>query len=308
MRSSLAGAAGKEIVVTLNAHDIESRTFAIEDRGYDRDEVRNFLLEVASSVRMALHSTVPPTGGRGPAVSAPPLTGGPDPSATGDDFDRLGTEVADILRAAHEAVDAMRKQAEAEANAIRVQAEQDARETRRKTEAEAAWNHDRAKRLLITAQEQADAIISESEAQARAMVDIARQQAEDHARQVAERARDHAEQVLRAEQETLRRLQAAQSDIATTIDVLKSADTRPVVDLTEGHPQLRFGELTFDVTDEQREMTDALVERDPLVHMVRAAVDRASAAAADGDGDGSADERENESAVEAEIEHATDGR
>jgi DivIVA domain-containing protein len=47
-------------VVNLTPDEIERRTFSIEARGYDRDEVRKFLFEVAARLRLAFHTTQPP--------------------------------------------------------------------------------------------------------------------------------------------------------------------------------------------------------------------------------------------------------
>jgi DivIVA domain-containing protein len=46
--------------VNLTPDEIERRTFSIEARGYDRDEVRKFLFEVAARLRLAFHTTQPP--------------------------------------------------------------------------------------------------------------------------------------------------------------------------------------------------------------------------------------------------------
>ena len=51
--------------VHLSPDEIQRHTFAIEDRGYDRDEVRDFLLEVASALRLALHTRYPTPAGAG---------------------------------------------------------------------------------------------------------------------------------------------------------------------------------------------------------------------------------------------------
>ena len=45
--------------MTFNPEDIARRTFALEERGYDRDEVRTFLFEVAAAMRLALHGSQP---------------------------------------------------------------------------------------------------------------------------------------------------------------------------------------------------------------------------------------------------------
>src|SRR5690606_20872900 len=151
--SAHGGQAGRVRAVPLSPDEIERRTFAIEDRGYDRDEVRVFLLEVAAALRLALHTTRPPTP-EAPARPAP----APAPASAdqdGDPFGRFGAEVAEVLRAAHDAVAALHHQADAEIAARHVEAIAEADELRRQAEAEATWTQDRAKRVLITAQEQA---------------------------------------------------------------------------------------------------------------------------------------------------------
>lgn len=266
--------------------EIQRRTFAIEDRGYDRDEVRVFLLEVASTLRLALHTTRPP-------ISTPPAA---EPAAApaggdgGDDFTRLGAEVAEVLRAAHDAVAVLRNEAALEIEAQHQDAQARADELRRQADADAAWTHERAKRVLVTAQEQADALLADAERAGAELIEAARRQAEDHTAQVAERTRRHAEQILRAERDALRRLHQAQAGVAAAVEMLTGSESRPVVDLTELRPNLRLGSLSIEIEDTDaddeggQEGHDAPGEPtrpshrspgDPVAHMVRHAVDRA---------------------------------
>lgn len=323
--------------MTLNPEDIARRTFAIEERGYDRDEVRTFLSEVAVSFRAAQHG---PPGGPEPlpdataAIEIPAPTGeflmelafstdpqsdhdpevAPSTIVTGDlgshaldigqadveHFAQLGADVAEVLRATHDVVTLMQEQAESDArvigeqaeldaHAIRAQAESDAGEVGRRAETEAAWHVERAKRVLMTAQEQSEIIVSEAEAQARAVLTSARDQAEEHAAQVAARARRHAEQILRAERESLRRLHEAQAHVAEAIEMLADAETRPVVDLTDARPNVRFGVVSVPMDDDNQNDDDAsttgLMSKDPVARMVRAAVGRAVTGAVDHAGD-----------------------
>jgi DivIVA domain-containing protein len=258
--------------VHLSPDEIERRAFAIEDRGYDRDEVRVFLLEVASALRLALHTTRPPS------VSPPAATELAPPTVTtptsADDFARLGTEVAEVLRSAHEAVAALHQQAEVDIAARHDEALADAEEVRRQADNDATWTHDRAKRVLITAQEQADAIVAEAEANAAELLTNARRQARDHADQVATRTRRHAEQILRAEREALRRLHQAQAGVAAAVEMLTGSETRPVVDLTELRPNVRLGPLSLEAPDPDPSPAESV--NDPVARMIRNAVDRAS--------------------------------
>jgi DivIVA domain-containing protein len=259
--------------VHLSPDEIERRTFAIEDRGYDRDEVRVFLLEVAAALRLALHTTRPPVVDVAPVVALPSVPA--TVRARGDDFARLGSEVAEVLRSAHDAVAALHQQADVEIAARREEALAQGEEIRRQAETDASWTHDRAKRVLITAQDQADAIVAEAEATAAEVLATARRQAREHADQVATRTRRHAEQILRAEREALRRLHQAQAGVAAAVEMLTGSETRPVVDLTELRPNVRLGSLSVEVEPEPApELAPAT--NDPLARMIRNAVDRAT--------------------------------
>lgn len=315
----------------LTPDQIEQHTFSLVAQGYEPEAVRKFLLEVAATVRLALHTTNVTAA---TAASTPP----PPPA---DPFERVGAEVAGVLRAAEDAANALRVEAEEEAAALRAGAEEEAAtlragigaelralradaeteaaalrvdaradvdamredarreaaEIRRLAEAEAVAvaerasldadairqraetdalaHHDRARRLLTAAQEQADAIVAEAEAQSRAVLVTAREQADEHIRQVVLRARAHAEDVLKAERDALRRLHEVQAQLASAVEVLQHAEHRPVVDLTATEGTLRLGNLDV-AAPAGTEPADAGVEvRDPLVGMVRAAVDRA---------------------------------
>ena len=276
----MAGRPGKVVgAVHLSPDEIERRTFAIEDRGYDRDEVRVFLREVAAALRLALHTTRPPMPIAEPApeVRPPPGPATPRASADSDDFTRLGSEVAEVLRSAHDAVAARHAQADAEIAARSTEALARADEVRRQAEVDATWTNDRAKRVLITAQEQADAIVAEAEASAAELLATARRQAREHADQVATRTRRHAEQILRAEREALRRLHQAQAGVASAVEMLTGSASRPVVDLTELRPNVRLGSLSVEVSPEPApEPTTVTATNDPLARMIRNAVERAA--------------------------------
>ncbi len=263
--------------MNLTPDDIERRTFAIEDRGYDRDEVRRFLFEVAATVRQARETSATTAGGD----TARLATDRPGPDQPGrDPFAQLGAEVAEVLRAAHDSVAGRLAAAELEAALIRERAEADALEVRRQAEVDATWQHDRAKRVLIAAQEQAETIIEEAETQAGAVLVAARDQAEQHAQQVASQARRHAELIVRAEGEALRRLHDAHAGVASAIETLAGAEDRPVVDLTHVRPKVQFGSVAVDMEVPAGDGGN-LSSLDPVLRMVRHAVDRAVTGAAE---------------------------
>lgn len=70
----------------------------------------------------------------------------PEPAAEGDDFQRLGTEVADVLRTAHSSVAQLRHEAEVEAAVIRQRADREIVDLRRNAEVEAALVREGAER------------------------------------------------------------------------------------------------------------------------------------------------------------------
>lgn len=195
--------------MALSPDDIERRTFAVLPEGYDVDEVRTFLLEVAATVRLALHSTQPPSALAPPAdVTRWPERPHPGAADGAEPVAHAEVEARDVLRRAHAA---------------------------------AAVIHDQAKRVLTTAQDQATAIVEDAELTAREIVASAAGHAEDHIRASTERAQRHAEEVLRTERDTLDRLRTAQDDVGAAIERIARADTRPVVDLRKDIGDLRFG-------------------------------------------------------------------
>lgn len=114
----------------LTPEDIQSREFLVSLRGYDRDEVRAFLDEVAGAYAAALGQAAlepaSPAGDAGPDSApepepapappkheAPPDTPAPtDPSSA---FAAIGAETQRILEAAHAAGEQIRARASADA-------------------------------------------------------------------------------------------------------------------------------------------------------------------------------------------------
>lgn len=274
--------------MALSPDDIERRTFAVRESGYDADEVRKFLFEVAAVVRLARHTTaLPPSLTRSPSGDATrwPVRGslgsraGRDATASAAD---ASTDPAPADPEMPDLAASSRTQAEARAAEIREDALHDAAEIRRKAEADAALEKDRAKRVLTTAQAQASAIIADAEAHAQVITAAAASFADDHMRETMDRTRRQADEILRVERDTIARLQAAQTDVGRAIESIARADTSPITDLHRPGRSLRFGvpsDLADDTMVEESFSADALSD-DPVVQMVRTAVDRAVTAAA----------------------------
>lgn len=110
-QSPAAGASPAPVAGPLDPDEIERREFLVSLRGYDRDEVHEFLATIAAGVRDLLGSG----GGDRPRTAA----------EIGDDFTRLGQEVASLLRAAQESADRIVAEARTEADDLRGFAERD---------------------------------------------------------------------------------------------------------------------------------------------------------------------------------------
>jgi DivIVA domain-containing protein len=280
--------------------EIERQGFAIEHRGYDRDQVRSFLYEVAAALRLALQgnrSTVfgpPPTWGRGQPETAP----GPD--LTFDNTRILRAHVSASLRQEAELdqdAEAILEHAKAEAEETTTQAEADAEELLARAEAEAdelltqaetdaEQQRDRARRVLAAAQEEAQALIAEAEARALRVLKGARQDALNHAQQVSTTLEARADQLVEAEQGTLQRLNEARRQLSKLIEELAGADpvVGPTIEIlrlavdarTTGEPSMAAPPAT--VTEIPAIEPDDDADH-PVSQMVRAAVARAVAAA-----------------------------
>ncbi|MCB1002756.1 MAG: DivIVA domain-containing protein [Acidimicrobiales bacterium] len=210
--------------MALTPEDIEQHIFKVSRRGYDKVEVDRFLGEVARSYRDLRHqldrtvlATTEPTPPADPPAPDPGPSAGPTedggalfrldrgpeppPAAPGgpDDFQRLGSEVAEVLRTAHASVAQLRHEAEVEASVLRQRAEREVAELRREAEVQAARIRQEAQRdaaaLRGDAQRYAEGLRNEAdEYAARTHVDTDRDVAEKAA--AAQAALDDAERRL----------------------------------------------------------------------------------------------------------------
>jgi DivIVA domain-containing protein len=178
--------------MALSPDEIEGREFALSRRGYNRDEVDEFLVSVADTVREAeAAAQAAPEGSDADTDAAEPPEGGTHPlrsrlqsgPADTDDYGRLGAEVAAVLRTADEGAQKRRSEAEAEATRIRDEADGYAHRLRTETEAEA------------------ERVRAEAEVEAR-NARTALEEATDQARLTIQRANDEAESLRREAEES----------------------------------------------------------------------------------------------------------
>lgn len=148
----------------MRPEDIRERDFMVGLRGYDKDEVRSFLSEIADAHGAALAEIEQ-------LRSAPPVAAAPvvAPADDRDEFEHLGASVAAILRVAKESAAEMSADAEARAAEIRAAAETQATQTRESAEryaesmrGQADEVRSQAQGALDNARAQADAIVREA--------------------------------------------------------------------------------------------------------------------------------------------------
>ena len=224
--------------MTLSPEEIEGKEFDVSRRGYDRDEVDDFLVEVAETVRQA-GAAGDDAGEAGGEEGADPmrsrLRGGP---ADTDEFGRLGAEVAAVLRTADEGaarrqaeaeVEARRIREEAEAEAISLRAEAETEATRIRAEAEVEARN--ARTALAEATEQARVTIAEANEQAEFLARQAEENAEVRRQELLAEAEEQADLAAGLERDVHGRLLAARDDLDRAVTRLEPepVEEEPVV-------------------------------------------------------------------------------
>jgi DivIVA domain-containing protein len=295
----------------LTPDEVERQGFAIEHRGYDRDQVRAFLFEVAAALRLALQSTQPPpsqrpgpppwarSSGAGPGA----LIGGPSPADPTFEAARIVREAkrsAAILQGeAEESAAAIIEQARQDAAAIEEQARQDADELLSRAAEEGEELRDKARRVLVDAQEEARQHYADAERRARRLLRGAKQDALNHAQKVSLTLEARTNQLLEAEQTILARLNETRLQLSDVIEALAGAEpvVGPTVEILRlavdaraaGEPSLPASSETASASEPDEAddapppdapSADAAPPDDGVARMVHAAVTRARESAA----------------------------
>jgi DivIVA domain-containing protein len=221
--------------------EIRRRTFTLVRRGYDPDEVTQFLDQIAGQLEGLIAA------GRQHR------------------YRNLGREVEAVLRTAHDEAARMVAEAKKSAKALKDDAALYALEQRR----EADQDRDEAKRLLVRGQERSTSIVRESEERAAGIVQTAEALARSRATQILAQAQRRLDRLNRDEQQARQRLHRAQTELQA---VIERVGTMPdaVIDLTEARA----------VAEAPREPAGpSLViggDDDPVAEMVRTAVAQAA--------------------------------
>src|SRR3954447_18700606 len=107
----------------MRPEDIQNRDFLVGMRGYDKDDVRSFLAEVAAehaALQTELEALASAPAPQPPVAAPAPVAPAAPVAETGaDDFENLGASVAAILRAAKGSAAEVTHEAEARAMQVR---------------------------------------------------------------------------------------------------------------------------------------------------------------------------------------------
>jgi DivIVA domain-containing protein len=164
----------------VTPEEIRAQKFTLNLRGYEKEQVDTFLLQVAADYEAALAAI----------------------ASAADPYGALGHEVSAVLRSAKESAEKLRREAEDESKTARQRASEEAMEIRRQAAEEAAAT-------LEGAREKAVALTAEAERrtrQADAEMKSARQRALDEAVEIRRQAAEEAAATLDAATDKAERL------------------------------------------------------------------------------------------------------
>ena len=206
---------------------ILSATFPLARRGYDRHEVERFLNEIADWLE---------TGGTDEARA----------DLVGEDLDKIGKQVSNILTEAHDAARTMRAEAEREvrqqlldanrkAEAIRESAEQHATETR----------------------EEADAVLMKTRSEANAQADEVQAEADSYAQTTRGDADSYSEKVRSEAEAAVRELRAKTEKAAKELTDKARAEARRIVDEANGK-RVEVEKVIGDLEQRRQSVVDEL--------------------------------------------------
>jgi len=243
--------------MALTPEDIIEKEFLVGLRGYDKDEVRDFLVTVASDYREVIESAGAAPDGRATvateldgvaseaAVEAPAATlvpGAGTGTTAPEAWALMGQEVAAVLRTAHEQVAELkvkgeadvaehRRAVEAQADLTKVEAEKYAAELRTNAEAwaearqtEADTDREEANRTLASSQDEALSLVADAQQRADRMLESTERRARERAEEVLAAARAQLAELQQSQSESHRRLQDARAFVGRAIDTFEATD------------------------------------------------------------------------------------
>jgi DivIVA domain-containing protein len=150
--------------IFVSAEQIRRREFVTTRRGYDPDQVRSYLEELASQVELMSAML------REARLEADTAVGAVSPPAV-DPYERLAQRVASLIREADETAERLRLEGRRDAERIMLEARGDAERVRAEAELQAGRAQAEAEMALHQAREQADRTISGLATRREALVD-----------------------------------------------------------------------------------------------------------------------------------------
>jgi len=215
--------------MAITPDEIETKVFPLVRRGYDPTAVDDFLKDVATTLAQAQGGLATPPG---PPPPPPPPAAPLGAEESLDDYNRLGEEVAAILRQAHESVAQLRHRAEADAALIRQNAQREADELTRRADAD----RQAAAIELEAARTEADRILADVARQADGAAAAATVLAHQRTQEVIEAARAEARGAVTVQRNVRGRLEDTRDHIDQALDRLVEEDTDlfGTIDLTDG--------------------------------------------------------------------------
>jgi DivIVA domain-containing protein len=150
--------------VLVSADQIRRREFVTTRRGYDPDQVRNYLEELANQVDLMSALL------RDARLEADAAVGAASPP-TVDPYERLAQRVASLIREADQTAERLRLEGRRDAERIMLEARGDADRIRTEAEVQAGRAQAEAEMALHQAREQADRTISGLATRREALVD-----------------------------------------------------------------------------------------------------------------------------------------
>lgn len=208
----------------MRPEEIQNHDFLVGLRGYDKDEVRAFLTEVAAEQERLLVALEQSQAQAAQAPAAPAAQG------ADEDFESLGAGVAAILRTAKEQAGQITGDAQAraaamqeEAESIRREAKESAASLREQVSAETEALRERVTGEADQLRQQAEQHVADARAEADRIV----REATDRVRQIEiehdARMNNKAEEIARREEAARQRLLEAADEVQLALVALNDA-------------------------------------------------------------------------------------
>jgi DivIVA domain-containing protein len=200
--------------VPLTPEEIKAQKFPVALRGYEKEDVDEFLQRVAADYESALAAF----------------------ASAGDPYAAVGREVGAVLRSAKQSAQALRDEAAEETGKMRREAAEEAVEVRRRAAEEAAATLEGAREKAMTLGREAERLVKSAKEQARAAREQADEETDEVRRQASEEGAATLEQATaKAEEVTIeaeRRARRVRETAERTSDEM-------LKDATERHRYLR---------------------------------------------------------------------